>query len=382
MKSLDAGNAKILIVEDTEGYLERIINRLSKFGYLDLDVARTEDEAKIKLEHGLYDVIVADMRLKQFDNTDKVNESGGFAVVEEVSRRNITSVVIVLTFNDSVNDCRKALKGGRCWDYIPKGLVEGSALDELHRSIQEGLAYLNRWGNRHDEAWIHENKEQLLNTYRGKYIAVINNSVIESADTEDALKQQIQERKLPLFLPVIRKIEIESPHGVPVAELLKWKDREDNLVEFKSTLEWDVRENKKNSELIFSTLKTIAAFLNSEGGTLLIGVEDEKNIYGLKKDFSLLKEDRQTPDGFELKLRDLIKANIGGAFTASEYIRIRFEELEGKTVCAADVLKSPEPAFLKSKKSNAKEFYIRTGNSTNALDVEQMYLHLRMRKWF
>jgi len=42
----------------------------------------------------------------------------------------------------------------------------------------------------------------------------------------------------------------------------------------------------------------------------------------------------------------------------------------------------PEPAFLKSKKSNAKEFYIRTGNSTNSLDVEQMYLRLRMRNWF
>ncbi|GEM_PF-248013 len=206
MDNLDVTNARILIIEDNEGYLERIINRLTKFGYLDLDVARTEDEAKIKLEQELYDVIVADMRLKRSEYTDEMNASGGFVIVEEVRRLKITSIVIILTANDSVKDCRNALKDGRCWDYITKGLVEGSALDELHRSIQEGLAYLNHWGNRYDEEWIEENEEYLLNNYRGKYIAVINNTVIESADTEEDLRRKIQERRLPLFLPVIQKI--------------------------------------------------------------------------------------------------------------------------------------------------------------------------------
>jgi len=372
MNNLVKSDVSILMVEDNPRYLAELQEWLKDLGYQHFVTAENIEQTK-ELLNQHFDVIIADMRLGQ--QTD-----GGFEVLDEVQRRKITSIVLILTANDTTADCRRAFRAG-AFDYISKNM-KGNVFEEVDRSVQDAMRYINRWGNRHDEAWIQENKEDLLNKYRGKYIAVINNTVIESADTEEALKQQIQERKLPLFLPVIRKMEIESPHGVPVAELLKWKEREDDLVEFKSTLEWDVTENKKNSELVFSTLKTIAAFLNSEGGTLVIGVKDDKNIYGLEKDFSLLKEDRQTPDGFELKLRDLIKANIGGAFTASEYIRIRFEELEGKTVCAADVLKSPEPAFLKSKKSNAKEFYIRTGNSTNSLDVEQMYLRLRMRKWF
>jgi hypothetical protein len=66
-----------------------------------------------------------------------------------------------------------------------------------------------------------------------------------------------------------------------------------------------------------------------------------------------------------------------------KYINLRFEQLEGKTVCAADVLKAPEPAFLISLKDrNLKEFYIRPGNQTESLDMEQMYRHLRMKKWF
>ena len=70
-------------------------------------------------------------------------------------------------------------------------------------------------------------------------------------------------------------------------------------LEFKSTLEWDVREKKNNPQLINSSLKTIASFLNTEGGVLLIGVEDNGNIYGIEKDVQLTKN--KSHDSLELQ---------------------------------------------------------------------------------
>jgi CheY-like chemotaxis protein len=268
MNNLIKADVSILMVEDNPRYLAELQEWLKELGYQHFATAENIEQAKERLNQH-FDVIIADMRLGQ--QTDS-----GFEVLDEVQRRKITSIVLILTANDTSADCRRAFRAG-AFDYISKNM-KGNVFEEVDRSVQDAMRYINRWGNQHDEAWIQENKEQLLRNYLRKYIAVINNSVIESADTEEALKQQIQERKLPLFLPVIRKMTIEMPHGVSVAELLKWKDREDNLVEFKSTLEWDVKENKKNSELIFSTLKSLAAFLNSEGGTLVIGVEDDKNM--------------------------------------------------------------------------------------------------------
>ncbi len=375
-------NARILVVEDDSEYLQRILRRLQRHGYTEPDTATSESQARECLENHHYDVIVTDMRLGS-------NSDGGFTVVNEVQQRNITSVVIVLTANDTVADCRSALRGGRCWDYISKTTEQGSALEELHQSIQEALTWLNRWGNRQDEAWIQDNLDSLLEKYRNQFIAVINHTVIESADTEEALKQRLSERRLPLFLPVIRKMEISLPHGVPIAELIKrdvGNPDEGRHLEFKSTLLWDVNNDQYHTEISkkirFASLKTIAAFLNTEGGTLLIGVEDNGNIFGIEQDFPYVqaKPERQNQDGFEGHLWDFIKDNIGRHFF--QYLKIRFEALEGKTVCVVDVSKAPEPAFLISTKDrNLKEFYFRPGNQTESLNMEEMYRHLRMKKW-
>ena len=157
-------NAKILVIEDDSDYLETIIRRLKKKGYLTIESVSTLSSAINELDNA-YDVIVADMRLGDA-------ASGGFTVVDEIKKRNITSIVIILTANDSVIDCRKALQyGGLCWDYIFKSMTEGSALEELHNSIQKGL---KSRGNGRDILWIEENKGELLTKYSGKYIAVIN----------------------------------------------------------------------------------------------------------------------------------------------------------------------------------------------------------------
>jgi len=115
---------------------------------------------------------------------------------------------------------------------------------------------------------------------------------------------------------------------------------ESATLEFKSTLQWDVVQGKVNKNLRDSVLKTVAAFLNSAGGTLVIGMEDDRTIHGLEND---VRVTGNSLDRFEQLLASLISDRIGAEF--SHLIKMRNETVDGKTVWVVDVEHSLEPAF-------------------------------------
>ncbi len=94
--------------------------------------------------------------------------------------------------------------------------------------------------------------------------------------------------------------------AIDVAALLE--KGESDRVEFKETARWNVRDDKKDARMEQVVAKTVAAFLNSSGGTLLIGVDDDGRVHGLDRDFATLR----TPDAdrFELWLRDMLTASL------------------------------------------------------------------------
>ena len=139
-------------------------------------------------------------------------------------------------------------------------------------------------------------------------------------------------------------------------------------VEFKSSLRWHIYEKRADAAIEHSTMKTVAAFLNSEGGRLVIGVSDDRNICGLEQD--QFKND----DKFLLHLWNLIKTSIGESY--SPYIQTSLELIGNKTVCLIRCLPSPEPVFLKGK-SSEEEFFIRTGPSSTRLGVRETYEYIR-----
>jgi CheY-like chemotaxis protein len=347
-------NVHLLIVEDNPRFLNELLEWLQDYGYQQIETATSAAEAKEKLADP-FDVIVADMRMEEDDS--------GFTVVNEVKTRNLSSVVIILTANDTVDDCRNAFKLG-AWDYISKKSTPGTFFAEvLHESIQEAIAYFNRWGNVQNEQWITENLETLEQNYFGQYIAVINKVVIDVADTEEALKQQIEERQLRRFLTTIRKIG----NLRPISDLLKLP--ESDRLEYKSTFQWDVKRNCENKDLKFNILKTIVAFLNCEGGTLIVGIEDNGNIFGLNQDISLLSNGNL--DKLERAIVDWVCNHIGKNFI--QQIKIRFEAINGKDICAIDVRKSPKKAWLQKTKEKKLEFYIRMANKSEPLEIPDIY---------
>ena len=177
-----------------------------------------------------------------------------------------------------------------------------------------------------------------------------------------AVRRDIIARKLNEFMDSLIS-EPEETHLRPITDLIELG--ESYVLEFKSTLQWDIVKGEQNKALRISSLKTINAFMNSQGGTLVIGVEDDGNIYGLGCDIAVAKNSK---DGFEQLLVSLIADSMGT--TSAPNYRIRFEEAVGKTVCVVDVERSPEPVFIKSDKGKA--FYIRVGNTSRALDHEEM----------
>jgi DNA-binding NarL/FixJ family response regulator len=344
-------NVHLLIIEDSPRFLKEALQWLQEeFGYREVLTATSVADGEEKLKDSC-DIVIADMRMEQDDS--------GFTILDYVQRNNLSTVVIILTANDTVTDCRRAFREG-AWDYISKNM-RGSCFEALDASIQDAIAYLNRWGNRPNQQWLEANRSSLEAQYWGQWIAIVNQTVIETADTESELLKRLEERKLRRFTTTIQSIGDLRP--IPDLIALGENDR----LEFKSTLQWDIRENRKNEGLQQSCLKTIAAFLNTAGGVLLIGAQDDGTVLGLESDLQCMNNG--SLDKFERHLMQLIENRIGKQFLL--FIKIRFNHSNEKDICGVYVKQSSKKAFLKSEKG--LELYVRTGNATKSLTVPEIY---------
>jgi hypothetical protein len=145
-----------------------------------------------------------------------------------------------------------------------------------------------------------------------------------------------------------------------ITELIR-KGENSNL-EFKSTLRWNIKAGKKDTAIEHACLKTISAFLNSSGGTLLIGVQDNGEIEGIQTD-NFLNDDK-----FLLHFWNLVKDSIGQ--DTGNYIKTEIKKIEDKSICIVECIGSPTPVFLKQKGFD-EEFYIRIGPQSSKLTITE-----------
>ena len=150
------------------------------------------------------------------------------------------------------------------------------------------------------------------------------------------------------------------------------KEGENKYVEFKSSLRYDYRQNSINKELEFVILKTLTGFMNANGGSLIIGVDENGNILGLENDYLSLKQ--KNKDGFELKIFQLMTEYIDSH--ASFKINVSFYEFDGNEICLVDIEKSSSPVYL-SKEKNNPVFYVRKGNATYPLSVKDAITYIQ-----
>lgn len=138
---------------------------------------------------------------------------------------------------------------------------------------------------------------------------------------------------------------------------------ESRTLEFKETLGLDVKKGTRENYIENAVLKTLAAFINTRGGTLLVGVTDTGEPRGLGEELATCF--RGNRDDLLKHVKDIIKRSIGEAF----YPCIDYDTVvvEGTIVLRIDCLAADSPCFL-----NKTEFYVRTNPATDRLEGQDM----------
>ncbi len=144
---------------------------------------------------------------------------------------------------------------------------------------------------------------------------------------------------------------------------------ESETVEFKSSLRMNLHINKNDPRLEHSVIKTLAGFLNHEGGTLLIGVADDGTPLGVKTD-KFKSEDKMT-----LHLVELVKSRMG--HTAVTMIHIDYGTYKDHRIMRVVCDPSPSPIYVKD--GNEEHFYVRMGPSTDKLRTSEIQDYIKHR---
>ncbi len=145
---------------------------------------------------------------------------------------------------------------------------------------------------------------------------------------------------------------------------------EDAHLEFKSTMRQNLHSGRPGKEIELAWLKGVTAFLNTEGGIVLLGVADDGTLLGL------------AADGFEnddkclLHFKNLLNQHLGAEY--AQQVRFELYELEGKRIGAVECERSRTPVFLRAK-NNEEAFLIRTGPSNIELSLSRALKYIQDR---
>ena len=177
------------------------------------------------------------------------------------------------------------------------------------------------------------------------------------------------------FVHIIKQMPYNVSGSLPIHDISYLiKEGEGFSTEFKETLRYDRRRQVVSKEVERMVMKTIVAFLNTKGGTLLIGVSDDGKVVGLEDDYQTLP--KKNRDGFENHLNMLVKTMIGLPF--AKYVGVRFEKVDSIEVCLVSVGESHRPAYLHD--GNQKEdFFVRVGNSTQLFSMSETEEYIKTR---
>ncbi|RKX33918.1 MAG: hypothetical protein DRP71_08760 [Verrucomicrobia bacterium] len=301
---------RILLVDDTPANLDILYRALEDEGF-ELLVALSGEEALEVTRAARPSLILLDINMPGMD---------GFETCRRLKADPATadSVVLFLSARGDTKDKVKGLELGAV-DYIDKPFEFEEVIARVHKHLD-----------------THQRQEHL-----------------------EARNRELEERAARAFDP-LDETDLRSLIASGEGETL----------EFKSTLRWNLHTGKPGKEIENASLKTLAGFLNSDGGVLLIGVDDEANPLGLETDKF------QSRDKMLLHLNNLINAHIGLEF--AEYVRASIVQFDGTDILAVQCIASPNPVFF--RRDSKEIFYIRAGPSSQALSPSQLLGYLENRK--
>jgi hypothetical protein len=186
-------------------------------------------------------------------------------------------------------------------------------------------------------------------------------------------------------LRVFRRRNIEGENNVVRNEILQGEGQD---IEFKESLVLDSKKllqggqplkNCFSEEVLFSSLKTVAAFLNTSGGSLLLGIGDDGAIVGIDRELSLIPGSRKYDfDEWELFFRSKIEGTFVNGRSINASLLVSRTIFEGHTVVRVQVGPRKDLAILKF--GGRDHLFIRSGNRTLSLQFSDLQAFFELRK--
>jgi len=262
---------------------------------------------------------------------------------------------------------------------FPKNYLKNQAITETRDTNQIANYALVEWG---DNNWI---SDRAPFKYIQRYFDLFPKDALARMYYWHALPEGWEHMEYRVFLERRRELMAQVVHEayeklsedahpsdvdelpIPIDEIVT--QGEGKTREFKSTMRINLHTSQADPKIELSFLKTIAGFLNSHRGTLVIGVADNGEPVGIEAD-GFPNEDKMV-----LHLDNLIRSRLGAQF--GMYVHPRFEDYRGHRVLAVECWAARSPVYVKD--GNSERFYIRSGASTSELLLSQVQDYIKQR---
>ena len=184
--------------------------------------------------------------------------------------------------------------------------------------------------------------------------------------------QQLRKQNRQLADELATSLESGSRDGNTHPDRIKSliSSGESNRLEFKSTLRWNLKTNRSEKVIEKAWLKSVTAFLNSDGGVVLVGVEDNGDILGIETD------NFDNEDKYLLHVNNQVQQHIG--LEHAGFIGYQLVPVDNKKVLLIECQPCPSPVFLKISKE--EEFYIRVGPGSRRLSTSEVVAYVTNRR--
>ncbi len=203
-----------------------------------------------------------------------------------------------------------------------------------------------------------------------------NSDLIFSYLDSDELQAEVMD---VFAVEVQRRATVARQRTCPIGDLLG-SDRESEFLEYKSTLRWDIRQQRKGGPVEDAAIKTIAGFANSDfGGTLLVGVADNGAVHGLEEDYATFSKrgQRGDQDLWGQHLQNLIRSRLGDS--AMSLVTWEFHIINGNHLARISIDPSNHP--IHDRKDGQDTFWLRTPTSTIAITDPKDRDKVIARRW-
>ena len=313
---VDRPSPAILLVDDNDINLQTLYETLENQGY-QLLIARCGEDALRIAARAKPDLILLDIMMPGIDGYETCTRL-------KADENTSNSVIIFLTALQSTEQKVRGLSLGAV-DFITKPFDPDEIVARVSRHLE-----------------VHLRHQDILE---------------ENRILADQLKDKL--RSFPVN---------QSERAEWIKSIIS--SGENDRVEFKSTLRWNLKTKRAEKVIEKSWLKSIVAFLNTDGGVLLIGVADAGEILGTEAD------QFANNDKYLLHVNNRIREHIGLEFVS--LINFQLVPVEGKTLLLIQCQPSPSPVFLNVGKD--EDFYIRVGPGNRRLSTSEVLIYVTNRK--